>query len=1086
MARLYALLVGINDYPGDIGKLQGCLNDVDNVENYLIETFADPAIRVLKDHAATRAELARQFREHLGEAKAGDTVLFHYCGHGARSVAAPEFLPFELSGKDEGLVCIDSRADGSFDFADKELARLIEELAVKDRHIAILLDCCQSGSGTRSMEGAAGAGVRATAGTDKPRPLETYLDGYFAARAKSGQPLAIPASRHMLLAACERRQTAKEDLDTHNGIFTTTLFDILRHAPDQLSYADLFTRSRAAVRRYIREKDKTPQDPQFEAMAGFDGYGGFLGAAKRRDGKSFLVRGPKSYSAYFADDRWQVDCGAIHGLSTDPAQPVAFALTPEDAPDAAPLTATTAAVGAQKSDLAAGFTGDRAHRFTAHLTSLPAPPLLIGFSGSDAQRAALQSALDADDLTPVTLTDAALTDGYALRPDGDGLLLANASRGGAVRRVPIATSGSDWTANAVLLLRHVAQWERSLALANPRPKLDPALVDFVFAEHLDDGGEHVHHGPAFTLDYRAVDGEWRDVFGTLKLRNRTGQRLHFLLVHFSGDFGIQIVATDEVIAIDEWMTLTVGIGANASEVYFGIDGRADQSVECLKLIVSTERVDDWLLGLDPLSDTRSFGSAAKAPSRAAKPVENGWFVHDMRVTVVRRLDQTGPADTIFAGGQIRIKGHPGVTANLALSAAKSMARDVGSDAAFVAAMERNGITLVNVAGTRDAAQSILELTDIAHASMLAQTPLEIELAVPLAPGESLVPLVYDGQHVLLAGDSWLDDAGTTHVSIDRLPDIAIDRRSIGGALKMYLFKSYFGGGNVNRLRRVSFDAAGAPSYDDALPAHVAAAQSVLLVIHGIIGDTTSMLAGVAACDLHRQFDLVLAYDYENLSTPIEETARLLRDQLGFVGLRGDDGKALTILAHSMGGLVSRWFIEGEGGADTVDHLVMCGTPNGGSPFGRVDGARQILTLLATVSANYLPMVAGPALMLLSRSKNLTPTLEQMNPTSPFITALNARPDPQVRYTILAGDIDSYREPADAFFEDLLAKAGRSFVMDALFANKANDIAVGVDSILGLSAARPTVPVRHDVACHHLNYFTSAPGQAALRSVAWQG
>ncbi len=1077
MARLYALLVGINDYPGAIGKLEGCLNDVDNVHDYLKETVADAAILVLKDHDATRAELARQFRNHLGQAGKDDVALFHYCGHGARSVAAPEFLPFELSGKDEGLVCIDSRIEGNFDFADKELARLIEELAANDPHIALILDCCQSGSGTRSIEGASGAGVRTTDEGTRPRPIETYLDGYFASRATAGEPLSVPAGRHMLLAACERRQTAKEDLDTHRGIFTTSLVDVLREAREPLNYADLFTRSRAAVRRYIREHDKTPQDPQFEAIGGFDGYAGFLGRA--------TMRGRRTYSAYFADDRWQVDCGAIHGLSTDPARAVTLALTAEDAPGTPPLTAQTSVVGAQKSEIAAGFGGDRAKRFAAQVTSLPAPPMLVGFGGTAADRSALQTALDADGLTQVSLTETG-EGGYALVPDGDGLLLTNASRGGAVRRVLVATGGGDWTANAVQLLRHVAIWERSFGLANARPKLDPALVDFIFAEALDDGGEHVHHGPAFTLDYREVAGTWRDVIGALKLRNRTGQRLHFVLVHFSSDFGIQIVASDEIIAIDEWMTLTVGSGADSAHVYFGIDGQADQSVECLKLIVSTERVDDWLLALDPLGDTRSFGNAKDAPSRVAKPVENDWFVHDMCVTVVRRLDAVGTADTALAGGTITIKGHPSVTAALALSAAKSMARSAGGEAAFVAAFERNGLGLVNFAGTRDAAQSILELTDIANADALKDTPLEIELAVPLAAGEAILPVVYDGQHVRLAGDTWLDEAGTTHVSISEIPDIAIGRRSLGGALKMYIFKTYFGGGNVNRLRRVTIDAIGGIAYHDAdIGSHVAAAQSVLLVVHGIIGDTTNMLAGVVACGLDKQFDLVLAYDYENLTTPIDATARLLRDQLAAAGLHGKDGKTLTLLVHSMGGLVSRWFIEAEGGGDTVDHLVMCGTPNGGSPFGKIDGARQILTMLATISANYVPLLAGPALVLLSRSKKLTPTLEQMNPASDFITALNACPDPGVRYTILAGDIDAYREPADAFFADLLAKAGRGAIFDALFAKQTNDIAVGVESIMGISAARETVPTRRNVACHHLNYFTSAPGQAALKAVAWQ-
>ena len=110
----------------------------------------------------------------------------------------------------------------------------------------------------------------------------------------------------------------------------------------------------------------------------------------------------------------------------------------------------------------------------------------------------------------------------------------------------------------------------------------------------------------------------------------------------------------------------------------------------------------------------------------------------------------------------------------------------------------------------------------------------------------------------------------------------------------------------------------------------------------------------------------------------------------------------------MGGLVSRWFIEREGGNEMVDHLVMCGTPNNGSPLGKIDDARKILSVLTGLSMNYLPSSfrsAAPCCCLLNRSKKLTPTLEQMNPASDFIKTLNASDDPGIPYTILAGDVD---------------------------------------------------------------------------------
>jgi hypothetical protein len=90
----------------------------------------------------------------------------------------------------------------------------------------------------------------------------------------------------------------------------------------------------------------------------------------------------------------------------------------------------------------------------------------------------------------------------------------------------------------------------------------------------------------------------------------------------------------------------------------------------------------------------------------------------------------------------------------------------------------------------------------------------------------------------------------------------------------------------------------------------------------------------------------------------------------------------------------------------------------------------------------------------------------------------------VRYTILAGSIDAYVAAGDGFAGRALVAAGRSAAFDLLFENQPNDIAVGVESIKTIGGVRAVKPVRHDVACHHLNYFASDAGRAALQAVAW--
>jgi hypothetical protein len=191
----------------------------------------------------------------------------------------------------------------------------------------------------------------------------------------------------------------------------------------------------------------------------------------------------------------------------------------------------------------------------------------------------------------------------------------------------------------------------------------------------------------------------------------------------------------------------------------------------------------------------------------------------------------------------------------------------------------------------------------------------------------------------------------------------------------------------------------------------------------------------------------------------------------------------------MGGLVSRCFIEQLGGYQLVDHLVMCGTPNNGSPYGKVDTARTLMQTLTTLALNYVPVMApfcGALLFLLNRSRRLTPTLEQMNATSAFLHQLNrgVGDDPRVPYTILAGNIADFEEESDHGFAQLLIKAGKGIALDALFGNAAHDIAVSVESILAVDGSRDPAPRKAHVACHHLNYFASAAGMRALAAVDW--
>jgi pimeloyl-ACP methyl ester carboxylesterase len=274
------------------------------------------------------------------------------------------------------------------------------------------------------------------------------------------------------------------------------------------------------------------------------------------------------------------------------------------------------------------------------------------------------------------------------------------------------------------------------------------------------------------------------------------------------------------------------------------------------------------------------------------------------------------------------------------------------------------------------------------------------------------------------------------------------------------------------------------------------AQRILLFVYGIIGDTQSMAPSVQlakladARPLAALYDLVLTFDYENLNTRIEENGRLLKERLDAVGLGAGHGKTLEIAAHSMGGLVSRWFIEREGGNQVVHRLVMLGTPNGGSPWPRVfDWATVALAL----ALNHLTAIAWPPSALgglATWMENPTVALNEMLPTATVLSELNKSPDPGIPYSMLAGNTslisgatetfgDKKTNPLARLLSRLTSPKLLHTVANPFFLDEENDVAVSVASMENVATGRKQpVDVRR-VACDHLSYFRDPEGLRAL-------
>ena len=143
--RHRALLIGMN-YEGSHCQLQGCINDVYNVRDFLVNKtgrFRHSDVRTVCDDdqpdACTRAgilnELQRLASQTKTEKLAG--VWIHISSHGA---SVDDTDDSETDGEDEAIYAADGRL-----IIDDEIAALLRTFNVATKVVAIF-DCCHSGT----------------------------------------------------------------------------------------------------------------------------------------------------------------------------------------------------------------------------------------------------------------------------------------------------------------------------------------------------------------------------------------------------------------------------------------------------------------------------------------------------------------------------------------------------------------------------------------------------------------------------------------------------------------------------------------------------------------------------------------------------------------------------------------------------------------------------------------------------------------------------------------------------------------------------------------------------------------------------
>ncbi|KAH8795907.1 caspase domain-containing protein [Flagelloscypha sp. PMI_526] len=239
-AGLFALVVGINDYQR-AKKLSGCVADAQDIVSYLTNHLAVPVdhIITLYNEEANRDNILENLQRLVDDTSiAKDSpILIYYAGHGAKTVAPEDW---EVDGKENQIEMIlpwdfnpkTNTVDNEQGILDITLRFILDDMAEKKgNNITVILDSCHSASCTR-VDGAE-TGEVTSRGLELPEGyiIKPSIDATICpgSRVENVSSLheSAGAASHVLLAACSRDETAKEE--NGRGRFTSALTRFLRH-----------------------------------------------------------------------------------------------------------------------------------------------------------------------------------------------------------------------------------------------------------------------------------------------------------------------------------------------------------------------------------------------------------------------------------------------------------------------------------------------------------------------------------------------------------------------------------------------------------------------------------------------------------------------------------------------------------------------------------------------------------------------------------------------------------------------------------------------------------------------------------------
>jgi hypothetical protein len=235
-----ALLIGIN-YFNTSSALNGCINDIETVTAYLVKNgYSCKQLRDDKpDALPTAMNILNEMMSLTNRAKAGDSLFFHYSGHGTQ---IRDLDGDEKDGMDECICPSDYQTSGVI--TDDLIRKYLVDAVPENVSLFALMDCCNSGTNFDMR-------YNVTQGRDNSISI---------VQDKSCKK---PSGRVVMISGCRDDQTSADAYISgeYRGAMTTSFINTINNSSNA-SYKSLIRK----MRQYLRN-NKYSQVPQLASGA---------------------------------------------------------------------------------------------------------------------------------------------------------------------------------------------------------------------------------------------------------------------------------------------------------------------------------------------------------------------------------------------------------------------------------------------------------------------------------------------------------------------------------------------------------------------------------------------------------------------------------------------------------------------------------------------------------------------------------------------------------------------------------------------------------------------------------------------------